>query len=82
MKELLFISMCGAFVVAGFVTKDKPQKRQSCECRCDCYWRGKEDGRIEVRKADAERRAARSRGDELPEFMNSENWPENMPAVN
>lgn len=68
--------------LVAYAVASEPEKRVNRPCRCDCYWQGKEDGRNEVRKADAERRAARARGDELPEFMNREGWSTNMPDVN
>lgn len=80
MKDLLTYLVCGAVTGAAVFALPSPEKPNAC--RCDCYYRGKEDGRKEVRKADAERRAARSRGDELPEFMDREGWSPNMPDVN
>lgn len=81
MKEFVFCCTCFAFVVAGFVVPVDKTKRQSPECRCDCYWRGKEDGRIEVHKANAEL---------LKKQANEQGWPEgtekpwwaDRPAVN
>jgi len=79
MKELAFVFMCGAFVVAGFIAPETPVKTKSCECRCGCYWRGKEDGRIEVRKANAE--LLKPQEQEWPQGTEKPWWAD-RPAVN
>lgn len=82
MKDFLTYLICGA--VTGAVVwalPTSPPLKQSCECRCDCYWRGKEDGRIEVRKANAELLKKQANEQEWPEATEKPWWAD-MPAVN
>lgn len=59
--------------------RKEPPRRECCE---QSYWRGVRAGREQVYKEIAERREARARGDELPEFMDRPPGLENMPLVN
>lgn len=80
MKELFVVLTCGVFLVAGLCTvPETATKQQRCECRCNCYWRGKEDGRIEVRNANAE--LLKPQEQEWPEGTEKPWWAD-MPAVN
>ena len=81
MKELWFVLMCAGFVVAGFVAPETPLKKKNCGCQCDCYWKGKEDGRVEVRKANAELLKKVASEQEWPEGTEKPWWAD-MPAVN
>lgn len=81
MKDFLTYILCGAATGVAVLTIPSPPKKSSCECRCDCYWRGKEDGRIEVRKANAELLKKQAYEQEWPEGTEKPWWAD-MPAVN
>jgi hypothetical protein len=81
MKELWFVLMCAGFVFASFVVPETQPQKQSCECRCDCYWKGKEAGRVEVRKANAELLKPEGSEQEWPDGTEKPWWAD-MPAVN
>ena len=70
-----------AGVVILSLPSSTPPKKDACECRCDCYWRGKEDGRNEVRKANAELLKKQSHVQEWPEGTEKPWWAD-RPAVN
>lgn len=76
MQKIAFAVLLGmvAFVLAG-----EPANKRKAACHCDCYWQGKEDGRNEVRKANAE--LLKPIEQEWPEGTEKPWWAD-RPAVN